>query len=94
MPPIFKALALITAGILFVFGCLALRGGFGRIIGARHWNFKTGGSVTNNGLFWIWSRRPCPLRSCHETQVNARIRRYPYLSPIFDYSDTGHNFRS
>jgi len=34
MPPIFKALATITAWILFVFGCLALLSGFGRIIGA------------------------------------------------------------
>ena len=33
MPPIFKALASITAWVLFVFGSLSLLGGFGRIIG-------------------------------------------------------------
>ena len=33
MPPIFKALASISAWILFVFGLLSLLGGFGRIIG-------------------------------------------------------------
>ena len=33
MPQIFKALATITAWVLFVFGFLALLGGFGRIIG-------------------------------------------------------------
>ncbi len=33
MPPIFKALCSITVWILFVFGCLALLGGFGRIVG-------------------------------------------------------------
>ena len=33
MPAIFKALASISAWILFVFGCLSLLGGFGRIIG-------------------------------------------------------------
>ncbi len=31
MPPIFKTLASITVWILFVFGCLALLGGFARI---------------------------------------------------------------
>ena len=34
MPSIFKALASITAWILFVFGILVLVAGFGRIIGA------------------------------------------------------------
>ena len=34
MPPIFKALASITAWILFIFGFLALLAGFLRIIGA------------------------------------------------------------
>ena len=34
MPAVFKALASITAWILFIFGLLALIGGFGRIIGA------------------------------------------------------------
>jgi len=34
MPQIFKALSTITVWILFIFGCLALLGGFGRIIGA------------------------------------------------------------
>ncbi len=33
MPKIFKALATITAWILFVFGLLSLVSGFGRIIG-------------------------------------------------------------
>ena len=33
MPSIFKALTSVTAWILFVFGTLALLGGFGRIIG-------------------------------------------------------------
>ena len=33
MPSIFKALATITAWVLFVFGALSLVGGFGRIIG-------------------------------------------------------------
>ena len=33
MPSIFKALASISAWTLFVFGCLSLLGGFGRIIG-------------------------------------------------------------
>ncbi|MFC1912939.1 hypothetical protein ACFLX7_01945 [Chloroflexota bacterium] len=33
MPSIFKALASINAWVLFVFGCLSLLGGFGRIIG-------------------------------------------------------------
>jgi len=32
MPSIFKALATITVWILFIFGCLALLGGFGRIV--------------------------------------------------------------
>ena len=31
MPPIFKALATITAWVLFIFGLLSLLGGFGRI---------------------------------------------------------------
>ena len=33
MPSIFKALASITAWVLFVFGSVSLLGGFGRIIG-------------------------------------------------------------
>ncbi len=33
MPPIFKALATITAWVLFSFGVLSLVGGFGRIVG-------------------------------------------------------------
>lgn len=33
MPKIFKALATITAWILFVFGLLSLVSGFGRIVG-------------------------------------------------------------
>jgi hypothetical protein len=33
MPRIFKALASITAWVLFVFGAISLLGGFGRIIG-------------------------------------------------------------
>lgn len=33
MPKIFKALATITAWVLFVFGLLSLISGFGRIIG-------------------------------------------------------------
>ena len=33
MPSIFKVLASITAWVLFIFGSLALLGGFGRIIG-------------------------------------------------------------
>ena len=33
MPGVFKALATITAWVLFVFGSVALLGGFGRIIG-------------------------------------------------------------
>ncbi len=33
MPSIFKALASITAWVLFIFGLLSLLGGFGRIIG-------------------------------------------------------------
>ena len=33
MPPVFKALATVVAWILFVFGCLALLAGFGRIVG-------------------------------------------------------------
>jgi hypothetical protein len=33
MPPVFKALATVVAWILFVFGCLALLAGFGRILG-------------------------------------------------------------
>ena len=33
MPQIFKALSTITAWVLFIFGSLALLGGFGRIIG-------------------------------------------------------------
>ena len=33
MPPVFKILASVVAWILFVFGCLALLAGFGRILG-------------------------------------------------------------
>ena len=33
MPSIFKALATITAWVLFIFGALSLFGGFGRIFG-------------------------------------------------------------
>lgn len=33
MPPVFKTLATVVAWILFVFGCLALLAGFGRILG-------------------------------------------------------------
>ena len=33
MPSIFKALASITAWVLFIFGAASLLGGFGRIIG-------------------------------------------------------------
>ena len=34
MPSVFKALASITVWVLFIFGILALLGGFGRILGA------------------------------------------------------------
>ncbi len=51
MPPIFKTLATVTVWILFVFGCLALLGGLGRIIGfALH--LITGPSVRLIGPYF------------------------------------------
>jgi len=41
MPTIFKALATITAWVLFIFGSLSLLGGFGRIFGSAEINLVT-----------------------------------------------------